>query len=137
MISFSPKFKVKRFNLQYPRSATGQTSLAYVIVNVWNTPHGIPHKISATNKCTTVCAVKKIAVNAIISSKHAMTVYLYPIASLTQPFKNNPMISPTMTPLLSPACHFAGISYVPSGSCEPYLRLNCGNPKKLFNRQTS
>jgi hypothetical protein len=47
------------------------------------------------------------------------------------------MISPTMTPLLNPACHRAGISYVPFGSISPYLRLNCGNPKKLLSKHTS
>lgn len=53
------------------------------MVNVWKTPHGIPHRISPTNKCSTVCAVKKIDVNAMISVKQIMTVYLYPNLSET------------------------------------------------------
>jgi len=34
----------------------------------------IPHRISATCNAITDCAVKKIAVNPIMSTKHVMTV---------------------------------------------------------------
>ena len=92
-----------------------------MIVSVWNTPHGIPHRISATCKCTTVCAVKKIAVNAMISVRHVMTVYRYPNLSLTYPLIKSPMISPTFAPLDKPACQGAGICQDPSGNCLPYF----------------
>jgi hypothetical protein len=46
------------------------------MVSVWNTPHGIPQRISATSRWTTVCAVKKMAVKQTMRDKHPIRVYL-------------------------------------------------------------
>ena len=61
--------------VRYPRSATGHTSLAYVMVSVWKIPHGMPQRISAASNVCTSCAVKKIVVNAAIRTRHVITVY--------------------------------------------------------------
>jgi hypothetical protein len=66
-----------------------------VIVKVWNTPQGIPHRISAARRDCTFLAVKKIAVHALTRTRQAMIVYRYPKRSEAQPLMNRPIISPT------------------------------------------
>lgn len=82
--------------------------------SVWNTPQGytesaynhgtvhrtrmltMPHSISPTSRATTLCAVKKMAVQAMTRTRQPMTVHRYPNRSDTQPLIKRPISSPIL-----------------------------------------
>jgi hypothetical protein len=78
--------------VKYGRRTIGATSAAYVVVSVWNAPHGIPQRISPAMSIEMFWAKKRRKMAPVIMKRAPSMVFRYPNRSAKSPAIIKPKI---------------------------------------------